>query len=401
MRRMAQVAAAAALGILAALGLGVAPAVADTVAVTLSSRAAAAGSIVYLTAVVSPSPIGGEVRFDSDQGVLATAPVIFGKAETWIVPQVSGTITVTATYASFDGGTKGTSAPLVITVGGGSVGAVSLDLAVDASPTVGKPATVTATVSPSTGLGRVTFSIDGAKLSTVEVTRGQASTTWKPATAGQHTISARYSGASVEDAVASRSVSVAPAGGSGVGRADVIVIDPAGELTPWTPSAPVTLANGTKRQLVATSSSGAAVTLAVAGPCSLSNNVLSTEAGSNTCTLVAASPGGNGFVAATQNYGIVLVPGVQQADIQAPPSGRVARKSSFPLGPAGQATNLGKPVTWMVASGSTSACRVVRSSRAVRLNTGGRAGSCIVRARADGIPTQWKAFKATRAYRVR
>ncbi len=401
MERLSRLSTVLTIGILLTLGLGVAPAAADTVNVALSSRPAAAGDIRYLTAVVSPSPIGGEVRFDSDQGLIDTAPVIFGKAEIWFMPRVSGTITVTATYTSFDGGTKGTSAPLAIAVGGGAIGSVALDLTTDTLLTVGKPAPLTATVTPTTGIGRVTFSVDGAKLATVDVTRGQASTTWKPTTVGQHTLSARYSGAGVDDAVASRVVVAAAQGGSGTSKADVIVLDPAGELTPWTPNASVTLANGTRRQLVASAASGATVSLAVAGPCSLGNNVLTIDAGANTCTLTAVSPGGNGFGPATQNYGIVLTPGMQQADLQAPPSGSVARRSSFVLGPAGQTTNLGKPLRWSVAGGETSVCGIVSAGGNVRLKVGARAGTCRVRVQAPGVPGQWKPYAAKRTYRVR
>lgn len=401
MERFSRLSAVLTIGILLTLGLGVAPAAADTVSVTLTSRPAAAGDIRYLTAVVSPSPIGGEVRFDSDQGLIDTAPVLFGKAEIWFVPRVSGTITVTATYTSFDGGTKGTSAPLAIAVGGGAIGSVTLDLTTDTLLTVGKQASVTATVTPTTGIGRVTFSVDGAKLSTVDVTRGQASTTWKPTAVGQHTLSARYSGTGVDDAVVSRVVVVMAQGGQGSAKADVIVVDPAGELSPWTPGASVTLANGTRRQLVASAASGATVSLAVAGPCSLGNNVLTIDAGADTCTLTAVSPGGNGFGPATQNYGIVLTPGRQQADLQAPPSGSVARKSSFVLGPTGQTTNLGKPLRWSVARGAKGVCTLVRAGGNVRLKVGAAVGTCRLRALASGVPGQWKPYTAKRVYRVR
>ena len=401
MERLSRLATVVTIGILVTLGLGVAPAAADTVNVTLTSRPAAAGSTVYLTAVVSPSPIGGEVRFESDQGLIDTAPVFFGKAEIWFVPRVSGTITVTATYTSFGGDTKGASAPLAITVGGGAIGSVTIDIATDTLLTVGKQAPLTATVTPTTGDGRVTFSVDGVRLAAVDVTRGQASTTWKPATIGQHTLSARYSGTAVDDAVASRVVVVMAQGGSGSSKADVIVVDPAGELSPWTPSASVTLANGTKRQLVASAASGAPVSLAVAGPCSLGNNVLRIDAGTNTCTLTAVSLGGNGFGPATQNYGIVLTPGVQQADLQAPPSGIVARRSAFVLGPVGQTTTLGQPLGWSVARGAKGVCTIVRAGGKVRLEVGARAGTCRVRAQAAGVPGQWNPYTEKRTYRAR
>jgi hypothetical protein len=399
-KHWSQLSIALAIGILAVVGPGVAPASADSVSVTLSSRPAAAGDLIYLTAVVSPSMTGGEVRFDSDQGLLATSLVIFGKAETWFMPRVSGTITVTATYTSLDGGTTGVSAPLAIAAKGGAAGSVSLALAVAGNPIVGTKATITATVTPSTSMGRVTFSVDGSKLATTDVNSGQAAITWTPARAGQLTLSARYSGTAVDDVVASKAVTVAPAGGQGGTKPDVIVIDPAGDLTPWAASASVTLPNGTSRQLVASAASGATVALAVAGPCSLGNNLLTIDAGSNTCTLTAVSLGGNGFGPATQNYGIVLVPGHQEADLEAPPSGTVVRNSSFRLGPAGQATNLGMAVRWSVSKASKAVCRVKASAGGPRLAIGARPGSCLVKVRAAGVPGQWKPFSATRSYRI-
>jgi hypothetical protein len=152
---------------------------------------------------------------------------------------------------------------------------------------------------------------------------------------------------------------------------------------------------------VASAASGATVSLAVAGPCSLGNNMLTIDAGSNTCALTAVSPGGNGFGPATQYYGIVLVPGNQQADLQAPPSGTVARRSTFVLGPVSQTTNLGKPLRWSVASGAQGVCTLVRAGGNVRLKVGARVGTCRVRAQASGVPGQWTPFTAKRVYRVR
>ena len=143
------------------------------------------------------------------------------------------------------------------------------------------------------------------------------------------------------------------------------------------------------------------MSLAVAGPCSLGNNVLTIDAGADTCTLTAVSPGGNGFGPATQNYGIVLIPGNQQADLQAPPSGTVARRSTFVLGSAGQTTTLGKPLRWSVAGGAKGVCTLVRAGGKVRLKVGARAGTCRVRAQASGVPGQWNAYIAKRSYRVR
>ena len=397
MRRMSRATAAIAACALSLVGVIAGPAAADTANVTLAARNAAAGSIVYLTASVTPSPFGGNVRFDSDQGQVGTAPVIFGKAEMWFVPTTTGAVTVTARFTSFDGGTTGASAPLVITVPGGT----SVSLSADGTLTVGTVTTLRASINPATGSGRVTFGVDGANVGTSPVSNGVATLTWKPAAAGQHTLTARYSGGAVDDAITSTTVTVIPAGGQGGPKPDVIVVDPAGNLTPWVPGGSVTLANGARRQLVASAASGAPVTLAVAGPCSLSNNVLSIDAGSNTCTLTAVSPGGNGYGSAVQTFGIILAPGQQQADLQAPPSGRVARNSSFLLGPRDQLTNLGRSIVWTVTRGKARVCTVARSGTAARLRIAGRAGTCAVRARAAGIPGQWRNFTATRTYRVR
>ncbi|MGW2659489.1 Ig-like domain-containing protein [Nocardia tengchongensis] len=93
----------------------------------------------------------------------------------------------------------------------------------------GKPVTLTATIAPANAGGSVTFKDGGTVIGTAQVgSTGKATVQWTPATAGQHTITAEYSGSSSASASqANASVTVASSGGTGgtggTGSADGIL----------------------------------------------------------------------------------------------------------------------------------------------------------------------------------
>ncbi|AQA23354.1 hypothetical protein BTZ20_3593 [Rhodococcus sp. MTM3W5.2] len=83
--------------------------------------------------------------------------------------------------------------------------------------TVGKATTLTAKVSPANAGGTITFKDGGTLIGAVQVgSDGTASTAWTPATAGERTVTAYYSGKGTVDASSDqKTVTVAPAGGNG------------------------------------------------------------------------------------------------------------------------------------------------------------------------------------------
>ncbi|MFE3754526.1 Ig-like domain-containing protein [Nocardia tengchongensis] len=90
----------------------------------------------------------------------------------------------------------------------------------------GKAVTLTATISPAQAGGSVTFKDGGTVIGTAQVgSTGTATVPWTPATAGQHTITAEYSGANgTSGSQANANVTVASSGGTGgTGSADGIL----------------------------------------------------------------------------------------------------------------------------------------------------------------------------------
>ncbi|MFE3101073.1 Ig-like domain-containing protein [Nocardia tengchongensis] len=93
----------------------------------------------------------------------------------------------------------------------------------------GKAVTLTATITPAQAGGSVTFKDGGTVIGTAQVGgTGQATVQWTPATAGQHTITAEYSGSNGTSASqANANVTVASSGGTGgtggTGSADGIL----------------------------------------------------------------------------------------------------------------------------------------------------------------------------------
>ncbi|TJZ77867.1 Ig-like domain repeat protein [Rhodococcus oryzae] len=83
--------------------------------------------------------------------------------------------------------------------------------------TVGKATTLTAKVNPANAGGTVTFKDGETFIGAAQVgSDGTATATWTPATAGQRTVTAYYSGKDTVDASSDqKSVTVAPAGSTG------------------------------------------------------------------------------------------------------------------------------------------------------------------------------------------
>ncbi|MFC7450695.1 Ig-like domain-containing protein [Rhodococcus daqingensis] len=177
------------------------------------------GRASTIIATVTPTAAGGTVELRDGATPLATLPVTAdGKVSYQWVPAAAGTHTLTATFSGRDGVTGST------TTGQVSVSeapASTTDSTTTLNPvggtTVGKATTVTAKVNPANAGGTVTFKDGGTVIGTGQVgPDGTASTAWTPATAGQRTITAEYSGKdTVNSSSDQESVIVAPSGGTG------------------------------------------------------------------------------------------------------------------------------------------------------------------------------------------
>ncbi|WP_233575309.1 ExeM/NucH family extracellular endonuclease [Cellulomonas sp. PhB150] len=155
-----------------------------------------------LTATVAPSDAAGTVTFRDGTTVIAQdVAVTDGEATTTVDELGAGEHTFTAEFVpssvAFSGSTSNT-----VTVA--IAQATSTTLAVSGGKRVGQTQTLTATVSPATVAGSVTF-YDGAKvLKTVPVTSGKASTTTSLAV-GTHALKAVFTPTGTTTSVGSTS----------------------------------------------------------------------------------------------------------------------------------------------------------------------------------------------------
>ncbi|MFE3291345.1 Ig-like domain-containing protein [Rhodococcus sp. NPDC059234] len=117
---------------------------------------------------------------------------------------------------SLGSGNYGTKGPSV-TVGTNTESTTTLSTVTGA--TVGKATTLTATVDPAGNGGTVTFKDGGSAIGTAQVgTDGTATLRWTPATAGDRSITADYSGSGTVNASSGFvTVTVTPGSGDGTG----------------------------------------------------------------------------------------------------------------------------------------------------------------------------------------
>ncbi len=276
-----------------------------------------------------------------------------------------------------------------------SAAASSLSLVAPQSNFVGSPAQLTAKVNPPNGTGSVAFSANGSALGSANVAGGVATINWVPASTGNFTLKAVYSGGGgVAGATATNSVTVTQPL-----KADVISLNPAGAAGPWPVGSTQGLANGANVQFGVSSASGLPVTLSVVGPCSMSGNTLNVNGVGGPCTLTASTPGGNGYAPTNQTYQVVTGVGTQSAAVNPAASGLYRVGAKLLLAPTTAKTNLGQSINWSVTSGGKS-CKIKRTGGNVKVNLV-KKGSCQVTGSAPAVPGQWAAFTTGRTYTVR
>ncbi|MEO8153474.1 MAG: Ig-like domain repeat protein, partial [Rhizobacter sp.] len=204
------------------------------------------GQGVTLTSTVSPSNATGTVTFKDGAATLGTGTLIAGSASFNATFATSGTHSLTAVYAgdSLNGtSTSGSVNEVVNKV------ASTATLAAAPNPSVvSQSVTLSATVSPATASGTVTFKDGSYTLGTASLSGGTASFTGSFSSTGGHNLTALYGGdttyASSTSAALSQTVqaattttvltatpSPAPAGGSVTLKATVTGVSPGGSVT--------------------------------------------------------------------------------------------------------------------------------------------------------------------------
>lgn len=254
---------------------------------------------------------------------------------------------------------------------------------------------LSAKITPTSGTGSVTFTVDGKTIGTATVASGAASVTWVPTTLGNPTVKAAYTGGNgVAASSDSKNVAVVQAL-----KADAIIVDPAGPPGPILNGAVFVLPNGSSIAATITASSGLPVKVAVTGPCTWNGTTFSVQGVGGNCSVVTSTTGGNGYSPATLSFAISTAQGQQTATLAAPRSGTYKKGRFLLMAKAGTVTNLNKALTWRVTSGA-SHCKLYRSAGAVKLKLASR-GHCWVQATAPGVPGQWSSFLTKRSYKVR
>ena len=150
------------------------------------------GSSVTLTATVTPSVATGTVTFKDASTTLGTGTISGGIATYSTSALAVKTHSITAAYSGDTNDSASTSPALTQTVNQASS---TVALTSSANPSsYGSPVTFTATVTPSTATGIVTF-LDGATtLGTGTMTSGTATYSTSKLAVGPHSISASYGG---------------------------------------------------------------------------------------------------------------------------------------------------------------------------------------------------------------
>lgn len=162
-----------------------------TIALSASPVPARSGTPVTVTATLSSSLATGEVVFSEAGRTLATVAIVDGVATHTITAPSVGTHPLRADYA---GDANFDPAPTA-----------SLDLVVTRKPsttvvsgpaslTVGTAATFSATVTPSTATGTVTFDDAGKSIGSATLANGTASVTVSGLAVGGHAVTATYAG---------------------------------------------------------------------------------------------------------------------------------------------------------------------------------------------------------------
>jgi hypothetical protein len=179
-----------------------------TTSLGISPNPANLGQTVTFTATVLPPTAPGSVTFSDELGTLGTATVSSGFATLMSSNLPLGTHSVIAAFSSGDSNNYlGSNAPVISLTIGSSI-PTTTSLTASPNPSLlGEKVILTATVSPSTATGSVTF-MDGLNfLGSATVSNGVATLSVSSLAVGTHSLSADYSGDSTHTGSISNTVS--------------------------------------------------------------------------------------------------------------------------------------------------------------------------------------------------
>ena len=163
-----------------------------TLTLTTSANPSNYGQNITLSASVSPAAATGSVTFQDGSTTLGSSLLRNGVATLSVANLSSGTHFLTAGYGGDANDAASTSSPAAQTVNQANT---TTTLNSSANPSgFGQNVTLTATVSPSSATGTITFQDAGATLGSGNLANGVASFPASGLTTGIHTLTAAYSG---------------------------------------------------------------------------------------------------------------------------------------------------------------------------------------------------------------
>jgi len=164
-----------------------------TTALTASPNPAGNGQAVALIAVVTPSVAGGSITFYDGATSLGSANMS-GGAATISLSFATGIHTLTAAYSGSAIYPSSTSPPVTLQVTGPLQSTTTTLSATPASQTSGSPVNLSATVTPATATGAVTFFDAGTQLGSAILSGGTAAFSISTLAIGNHSLTASYGG---------------------------------------------------------------------------------------------------------------------------------------------------------------------------------------------------------------
>ena len=161
-------------------------------ALAASSSAVNAGSSVTFTATATPASATGTVTFKDGATTLGASALAGGQASFSTSSLSPGAHSITAVYGGDASDTTAISNAVAINIQ--QSGTTTTLKVSSTAPTFGSPVTFTATVSPSTATGTITFKDGATTLATGALAAGTVSFSTTTLALGAHTITAVYSG---------------------------------------------------------------------------------------------------------------------------------------------------------------------------------------------------------------
>ncbi len=146
---------------------------------------------VSLTAWVTPATLSGAVTFSDIDGVLATVPLVNGKAT---LAYHSPSFRARTITASFPGDSEYAAVEEDYEQLFNGIYSTTTLTSNIGSPAVGQPFTLTASIWPTAATGAVSFAHSGNALGTVSLVNGTASLVWQCPIASSEVFTASYSG---------------------------------------------------------------------------------------------------------------------------------------------------------------------------------------------------------------